>query len=75
MKRKILSGIVGLVVIGILTWVSIVGYLGCENRKEVIGIRELPREKMGSVSILDTSILDMAPVQGLKVYMKGGDKE
>jgi len=81
-RWKVLLGIVGLAVIGILIWVSV---LGCSeygktkaDAKGVISIGELRKEleeRMGGVSVSDVSILDTAPVQGLKIYMKGGDRE
>lgn len=76
-RWKILLGTVGLVVTGILIWVSVVGYSECGNKKGMISIESLlkERERIGSVSISDTSVLDTAPVRGLKVYMKGGDTE
>lgn len=76
-RQKILLGIIGLVVTGILIWVSVVGCSECGhgNKKGMISIESLlkERERIGSVSTSDTSILDTAPVRGLKVYMKGGD--
>lgn len=74
-RWKVLTGLVGLVIAGILIWVSIVDCSGYRGPKEVIGIEDLLGEKMGSVSTSDTSVLDTAPVQGLKITLKGGEIE
>lgn len=64
MKRMLLVGFLVIIVVGSIA----------------LGVTVKPcgrhmGEKMGGGTMSDTSILDVAPVQVLKVYMKGGDTE